>query len=62
LMFSGFEWFFKLGVAVCFALLVVPIGTYRSGLEPAVGVIYYLVAGGIFWVLVTLLIKWRRKA
>lgn len=62
LMFNGLEWFFKLGVAVCFALLVVPVTSYRSGLESTAGGIYYLVAGGIFWGLVTWLINWRRKA
>ncbi|RJX18326.1 MAG: hypothetical protein C4575_10915 [Desulforudis sp.] len=62
LMFSRIEGFFKLGVAVCFALLVAPIVMHRWDPGIFTAIIVYLVVGVSFWLLVNGIINWRRKA
>ena len=63
LVFEQLEGFFKLGVTVCFALLGGLILTTMLNLEqPAVAAMVYLLVGGVFWLLVSGLIKWRKPA
>ncbi len=61
LMFSRIEGFFKLGVAVCFALLIGPMVMYRWDPGISTAVIVYLLVGGLFWLAVNGIINWRKK-
>lgn len=61
LMFSRLEGIFKLGVAVCFALLVVPIALHQQRPELPAALVAYLVVGAVFWLLVSWVINVRRK-
>lgn len=62
LMFEQLEGFFKLGVAVCFALLGGPlvVHTFSRPTLPSFVSISYLLVGAIFWFLVGRIIKWRK--
>lgn len=62
LMFRKLEGFFKLGVAVCFALLAGPFFTAWAEQNLLAGVISYAVVGVIFWFVVTGIINWRKRA
>jgi ABC-2 type transport system permease protein len=65
LVFEQFEWFFKLGTALCFTLLGGPLAmrlffphSGHTGAAP--GVIIYLLLAVSFWFAVHYLIKWRK--
>jgi len=63
LVFEQLEGFFKLGVAVCFALTCGPLFTSLLAIrhpEPVALIISYLLAGGITWFLTGRLLEWRR--
>jgi len=64
LMFEQLEGFFKLGVAVCFALLGGPlvINIFRMQATPSFVLISNVLMGVIFWFLVNWIIKWRKVA
>ncbi|MDI6711036.1 MAG: ABC transporter permease subunit [Thermoanaerobacterales bacterium] len=61
LMFGRMEGFFKLGVAVCFALLIGPMVMHRWNPGVFTAIVVYLLVGGAFWLLVSGIINWRKK-
>lgn len=61
LMFKRLEGVFKLGVAVCFALLGGPMLVYGWDLSPWGGIISYVTVGVVFWFITTGIINWRRR-